>query len=49
LTDGKSIPVALLQKEPELVLLRLDERIAYHFPAESSKRLIEPPGSGGAK
>jgi hypothetical protein len=49
LADGKSIRVGILQKEPELVLLRLDESVAYHFPAENSKRLIEPPGSGGAK
>ena len=49
LADGKSIGVSILRREPELVLLRLDEGVAYHFPAENSKRLIEPPGSAGAK
>jgi len=42
--DGRSIALAILQREPELVLLRMDEGIAYHFFADTGRRLLAPPG-----
>lgn len=44
LKDGKAIALGVLQREPELVLLRRDEGVQYHFVAESAKRLLSPPG-----
>lgn len=41
--DGRSIALAILQREPELVLLRMDEGIAYHFFADTGRRLLSPP------
>lgn len=42
LGDGKLIPCKILRREPELVLLREDEKLQYHFPAEIGKRLLRP-------
>ncbi|MHB1619981.1 MAG: DUF4340 domain-containing protein [Sulfuricella sp.] len=42
LSDGKLIPCKILRREPELVLLREDEKLQYHFPAEVGKRLLRP-------
>jgi hypothetical protein len=44
LQDGRTITIGILQREPELVLLRSDERIQYHFVADTAKRLLSPPG-----
>jgi hypothetical protein len=44
LQDGRTIHLGVLQREPEFVLLRSDERIEYHFLAETGKRLLSPPG-----
>ncbi|MBI4193593.1 MAG: DUF4340 domain-containing protein [Betaproteobacteria bacterium] len=35
----------IVQKEPELVLARLDEQVQYHFFLEVGKRLLAPPGA----
>lgn len=40
--DGKLIPCKILRREPELVMLREDENLQYHFPAEVGKRLLRP-------
>lgn len=40
LGDGKLIPCKILRREPELVLLREDEKLQYHFPAGIGKRLF---------
>lgn len=40
LGDGKLIPCKILRREPDLVLLREDENLQYHFPAEIGKRLF---------
>ena len=40
LSNGKNILVKILQREPELILLRSDENWQYHFPAETAKRLL---------
>jgi hypothetical protein len=49
LKDGRTITFAILQREPELVLLRRDEGIEYHFFGDSGKRLIAPPSAGNRK
>lgn len=43
--DGRSITLRVLQREPELVLLRTDEGIQYDFLAGTAKRLLTPPGT----
>ncbi len=42
LGDGKLISCKILRREPDLVLLREDEKLQYHFPAEIGKRLLRP-------
>ena len=42
LSDGKLVPCKILRHEPELVILREDENLQYHFPAEIGKRLLQP-------
>lgn len=44
LKDGRVLALGLLQREPELALLRADEGIQYYFVAEIAKRLLLPPG-----
>lgn len=44
LKDGRAIALGIVQREPELVLLRPDEGIQYHFFADTAKRLFSPPG-----
>ena len=43
LQDGQALSVGVLQREPELVLLRPDERLQYYFFADMGKRLLSPP------
>lgn len=43
--DGRTLALAIVQREPELVLLRTDEGIQYHFFADTAKRLLTPPGA----
>jgi hypothetical protein len=45
LQDGRTITFGILQREPELVLLRLDEAIQFHFVPDTGKRLMSPPRS----
>jgi Domain of unknown function (DUF4340) len=45
LKDGRTVPIDVLQLEPELVLVRRDEETEYHLFGESGKRLLTPPGS----
>ncbi|HYC45445.1 MAG TPA: DUF4340 domain-containing protein [Burkholderiales bacterium] len=48
LKDGRTIELAVLAREPELVLLRADQGIRYHFLPEVAKRLMSPPaGAAG--
>ena len=46
LKDGAALTLGLLAREPELVLLRADEKLQYHFRADAGKRLLSPPGAG---
>jgi hypothetical protein len=43
LKDGRSIGVGILQREPELVLLRRDEGIQYHL-GDAGGKLLDRPG-----
>jgi hypothetical protein len=45
LKDGRVIRLGVLQREPELVLVRRDEGIEYHFFDGSGKKLLAPPGA----
>jgi hypothetical protein len=42
LTSGKQITLSILQKAPDLVLLREDEHLQYHLPQETGKQLLAP-------
>ncbi|MDA8382168.1 MAG: DUF4340 domain-containing protein [Betaproteobacteria bacterium] len=43
LADGRSIPMAVLARTPELVVLRRDEGIEYFMPRTAAARLLDPP------
>jgi hypothetical protein len=43
LADGRMLRLAVLQKEPELILVRPDEKLQFHFSGELAKRLMNPP------
>jgi hypothetical protein len=43
LKDGTKLAIGIVQREPELVLVRPDEGIEYAFLPEIGKRLLEPP------
>jgi len=43
LKDGRAVTLGILQREPELVLLRMDEGIEFQFIAATAKRLLLPP------
>lgn len=45
LKDGRSVVFGIAQRDPELVLLRQDEKIEYHIFGDSGRRLLTPPGS----
>lgn len=42
LDNGGSVLLQVLQKQPQLILLRDDEMIAYRFPGDVAKRLLDP-------
>lgn len=43
LQDGGTVELAIVQTEPELVLLRRDEGVQYRFLPEVGRRLLSPP------
>jgi hypothetical protein len=45
LKDGKALTLGVLAREPELVVVRPDEKLQYHFRPEVAKRLLSPPGA----
>ncbi|MDP2240922.1 MAG: DUF4340 domain-containing protein [Burkholderiales bacterium] len=45
LENGTELTLAILQREPELVLLRPDLGLQYSFVADAAKRLLVPPAS----
>lgn len=42
LQDGRKIRLLVEQNDSELILLRVDEGIRYHFPSDLGKRLLDP-------
>jgi hypothetical protein len=45
LKNGGGFTLGVLSRDPELVLVRSDEKLEYRFRAELAKRLLSPPGS----
>ncbi|MDA8095715.1 MAG: DUF4340 domain-containing protein [Betaproteobacteria bacterium] len=43
LADGRRIPMAVLARAPELIVLRRDEGIEYFMPRTQAARLLDPP------
>lgn len=43
LADGRSLKLGVLAKEPELILVRPDEKLQFHLSGELGKRLLAPP------
>jgi hypothetical protein len=37
--------LGIVQRAPELVLVRQDEGVEYHFVAAVARRLLAPPGA----
>lgn len=42
--DGRKLTLGILQREPELIISRPDEKLQYYFPTGTAKRLLMPPG-----
>lgn len=40
--DGRTVNLAVLQEQPDFVLLREDEKLQYHFPPELKTHLLQP-------
>lgn len=45
LKNGGNLTLGVLARNPELVLVRTDEKLQYHFRADIAKRLLSPPVS----
>ena len=45
LGSGSDLTLAVLQREPELLLARSDQPFQYQFPGETAKRLLAPPAA----
>lgn len=42
LSNGRTLELSLLEREPEVVLRREDEGLEYHFAADAGARLLDP-------
>ena len=49
LKNGGNLTLGVLARNPELVLVRTDEKLQYHFRAEAAKRLLTPPAAARAE
>ena len=49
LKDGRSVTLGIAQRAPDVVLVRHDEGVAYHFFADSGRRLLAPPAAAGGE
>jgi hypothetical protein len=49
LKGGGDITLAVLQREPELVIARSDQKFEYQFAGPVARRLLSPPAAGIAK
>jgi hypothetical protein len=45
LRSGQTITLALTQRTPDLVLVRLDEGLAYHLPGKLGETMLRPPNA----
>lgn len=45
LADGRTLRLGVRQREPELVLVRADENLSFHFSGEMARRLLSPPAA----
>jgi hypothetical protein len=45
LKDGRTLHFGIVKREPELVLVRVDEGTQYLFVPDVARRLLSPPGS----
>jgi hypothetical protein len=43
LADGRTLRLGVVRKEPELILVRPDEKLQFHFSGEMGRRLLTPP------
>jgi hypothetical protein len=43
LKNGRNLTLGVLARQPELVLVRTDEKMAYHLRGDAAKRLFSPP------
>lgn len=43
--DGRQLALGVLQREPELILLRPDQNLQYTFSSGTAKRLLAPPAA----
>lgn len=49
LAAGTEVAVAVLQRDPQFLLARSDQRFVYQFVSDAAKRLLAPPGAGTAR
>jgi hypothetical protein len=45
LKSGGDVTLTVLQREPELTLVRSDQKLEYQFAAEAAQRLLAPPAA----
>jgi hypothetical protein len=43
LKNGSNLTLGVLARQPELILVRTDEKMQYHLRSEAAKRLFSPP------
>jgi hypothetical protein len=43
LKNGGNLTLGVLARQPDLVLVRTDEKMQYHLRSEAAKRLFSPP------
>ncbi len=48
LKNGSEIALAVLQREPDLLLARSDQAFVHQFAADAAKRLLAPPATGSS-
>jgi hypothetical protein len=49
LKDGRTITLGIAQRTPDVVLVREDDGVAYHFFADAGRKLLAPPTAAGAE
>jgi hypothetical protein len=49
LKDGRTITLGIAERTPDIVLVREDDHVAYHFFADAGRKLLLPPGPAGGE